>query len=98
MTFSVRLTEEAEQDLQGAASWYELHRLGLGHDFLDEFLATEARISANPTGYQLVYGHVRRAFMRRFPFAVMYLVRNTEIWVIGVMHFRRDPKQWQSRR
>lgn len=94
---SIRLTDEAEQDLQDAASWYEQHRPGLGHGFLDEFLATEARISASPMGYQLIHGHVRRAFMRRFPFAVMYFLRDSEIWVIGVMHFRRDPMQWQSR-
>lgn len=34
MTYIVRLSEEAEYDLEQAASWYELQRHGLGHDFL----------------------------------------------------------------
>lgn len=39
MIRTVRLREEADQDLAAAASWYERQRPGLGHEFLAEALA-----------------------------------------------------------
>jgi plasmid stabilization system protein ParE len=55
------------------------------------------RIAANPYAYPTVYGTLRRAVVRRFPFAIFYEVVKDEIQVIAVFHSRRDPQKWKSR-
>jgi hypothetical protein len=42
MTIEVRLRPEAEQDLAESATWYEQQRTGLGQEFLDASLETNA--------------------------------------------------------
>jgi toxin ParE1/3/4 len=40
---------------------------------------------------------MRRARVRRFPYGVFYLVTDSTIVVVGVLHGRRSPRQWKSR-
>jgi plasmid stabilization system protein ParE len=96
VTITVRLTDEAERDVRDAASWYERQCLGLGHEFLNQLLFARDRIAANPLAYQPVYGQIRRVPMRRFPFAIMYVVAGSEVSVLAVMHCRRNPVRWKS--
>lgn len=67
MRRTVRLREEADRDLDGAAAWYEQKRDGLGHEFLDEALSTFKLISEQLMAYPLVHRDTRRALMQRFP-------------------------------
>lgn len=97
MTFIVRLREEAELDLQDAATWYESQRSGLGQDFLDIVLKALVSIEQNPLAFPVVYRGIHRAVLPRFPFAVFYMIRESEISVISVMHGSRHPARWQQR-
>jgi toxin ParE1/3/4 len=63
-------------------------------DSVDEALT---RVVRNPLIYPIVYRNLRRAVVRRFPFAVFYDVTEDEIRVIAVFHSRRNPEGWQSR-
>ena len=54
MTPSLRLRPEAEADLDGAFTWYEEQRAGLGRDFLLAVEAALARIERNPESFPVV--------------------------------------------
>ena len=45
MTLPIRISEEADAEMAGAARWYETHGAGLGVDFLDAVDAAVARIA-----------------------------------------------------
>jgi plasmid stabilization system protein ParE len=94
---NVTLRVEAQQDLDSAARWYEEQRDGLGSRFLDEVLRTIGLITENPSSYPRVYGDVRRAVTRRFPFGVFYLADNDGVVVTAIMHASRDPTRWKER-
>ena len=47
--------------------------------------------------YRVVYHDIRRALTRRFPYAVYYRIVGNEVVVLGILHTRRDPCEWQSR-
>jgi plasmid stabilization system protein ParE len=98
MPVNVRFHPEADREFKDAFNWYDHQRKGLGAEFflcVDESIE---RIQNNPQLYPLVYNNIRRAVVRRFPFAVFYEVEESEIRVIGVFHSRRDPDQWKSRK
>ncbi len=65
---------EAEADLVNAREWYERQREGLGAQFLLCVEEVLERIGRTPEMYAVVYHDVRRAFTRRFPYAVYYRV------------------------
>jgi len=39
---------------------------------------------------------MRRALLRRFPYAVFFEVVGTEVIVYGILHCARDPKAWRQ--
>ena len=98
MTPRLLLEPEAELDLEGARIWYEERAKGLGLEFLRNVRATLAVIERQPDLFPIVHATVRRATLRRFPYAVYYVAEDSVTAVIGCLHSRRDPKAWQSRR
>ena len=98
MTRDVRLREEADADLNEAATWYEKQHLGLGHEFLDSVLDGFKSISATPLRYPLIRGRIRRALISRFPFGIYFTMEKSHIVVLAVMHGTRHPRRWQRRR
>ncbi len=55
------------------------------------------RISEHPDWHPAVYGEVRKAAVKRFPYVVLYREDAGEIVVIAVFHTARDPAIWQAR-
>ena len=98
MTPRLLLEPEAALDLEGARIWYEERSKGLGAEFLRNVRATLAVIERQPDLFPVVQSTVRRATLRRFPYAVYYVAEETVTAVIGCLHTRRDPTVWQSRR
>jgi plasmid stabilization system protein ParE len=87
---------EAEADLANAQGWYEWQREGLGADFLLCVEEVFERIRRMPELYPVVHRGVRQAITRRFPFSIYYLMESNEVVVLGVLHMRRNPKEWRS--
>jgi plasmid stabilization system protein ParE len=94
----LHLSPEAEADLVEAFAWYEGQRPGLGSEFFAEVARVLERVENAPLQYAVVQGETRRAIVRRFPYAVFFIVDADVIAVTAVMHGRRDPQRWQTRR
>jgi toxin ParE1/3/4 len=92
-----QLTREAEADLAEAFDYYEAQLSGLGHEFVATVEQQLARVVENPAQYQVLYRGVRRAVMRRFPYAVFYLAEEEAVVVLAIEHQARDPEHWKLR-
>jgi plasmid stabilization system protein ParE len=88
---------EAEIDVGEAFRWYEARREGLGHEFLEEASPVFARITEQPLRNVSIHRDVRRAFFRRFPYVALYAARDVKVYVLGVLHQRRNPVLARSR-
>ena len=93
----IRFTPDADAELAEARQWYAHQRENLDAEFMQSVDAALSRIADNPTAYPVVYKTLRRAVVRRFPFAIFYEIPPEEIQVIAVFHSRRDPERWKSR-
>jgi len=89
---------KAEAELSDAFSWYEDQVLGLGADYLGMVETTLHAIKRNPETYPIVHKSIRRCLIRRFPYAIFYLVEPSKIVVLAVFHVRRNPAEWKNRR
>lgn len=92
-----QLTREAEADLAEAFDYYEAQLSGLGHEFVSTVEQQLERVVKNPAQYQVLHRGVHRAVMRRFPYAIFYLVEGETVVVLAVEHQARDPEHWKKR-
>ena len=87
----------AEADLDEAFAWYESRSGGLGVDFLRAVDACFAAIEATPLAYPVVYRGARRALLRRFPYAILYLLDGERLHVLACTHTSLHPRRWRQR-
>jgi plasmid stabilization system protein ParE len=94
----VIFTPRARTELIDAQDWYENEVSGLGRRFRAAVDAVVQRMSANPRQFPVIYKNVRRALLRRFPYALMFVIEADDtLTVIACFHGSRDPARWQKR-
>jgi len=68
------LRPAAEADIEDAYRWYEDQRTGLGAEFLRAIEAILAVVEREPELYAPIHKNARRVLLRRFPYAVFYVI------------------------
>ena len=95
---NVRFHDDARVELIDQVAYYEDAQPGLGQRFRAEIESAVALAASLPfVGSPYKYG-TRRVFSRKFPFSVVYALRDTEIVILAVAHFKRRPGYWRKRR
>lgn len=97
---SVKLHPEAFAELEAAFRWYEEKTPGLGAEFLDEVDKAIASIHERPATWPVFdpSSGIRRFLLHRFPFGVLYHDATSLIHIVAIMHLRRKPGYWRTRR
>ena len=93
----VFLRPAAEAEVEEIYDWYENQRPGLGEEFLSEFEAAVERVGENPFQFPRIHRDIRRALLKRFPYALFFRMICDEAAVIACYHGRRDPRRWRDR-
>lgn len=88
---------EADTEFLKAIDYYEEREEGLGYDFAVEAYSTIERILLHPKAWPLVEEDIRRSLVKRFPYGVLYAEETDQIFIVAVMHLRRDPDYWKHR-
>lgn len=101
MTRPVRLGEHAAAEFAEAVRWYEERTPGVGVKFLAAVQQALRRIETRPEAGSPVprsqRSAARRVVLRRFPYQLIYYVRDSEIAVVAVAHTKRRPGYWKRR-
>jgi plasmid stabilization system protein ParE len=77
-------------DIAQIGDWYDLHNNSLPNAFLKAVDESLSQLVRNPLQYQLVYRQFRRVPVKRFPYALYYLVSDDAITVTACIHGRRN--------
>lgn len=97
MSYQVFISPEAELDLEDTYHWYESQDKGLGSEFIRVVDASLSTIQRNPFAYASTYKDVRKKLIRKFPYALFYVVQDNKIFIIACFHVKRNPQQWKRR-
>ena len=93
MTYLLHFLPEVEDDAVLAYHWYEGKVPGLGEEFLRTFYAGAVELARNPLLYPPLHRQFRRRLLRRFPYAIYFIIEEDgKIVVVGLFHCARDPK------
>lgn len=99
MSYRLDIRPDALADIEFAASWYEEQEPGLGADFARTIREAINALPANPLIYRVRdrRRNVRWFLPARFPYRIVYRVRENLITVFAVIHASRDESHWKSR-
>ena len=95
MTYS--FLKPARAELQEAVDFYNERRSGLGAELLSEIEKVITRILRQPLAWTRMSRNSRCCRAKRFPYGVIYQIRDDEILIVAVMHLRRRPEYWRDR-
>ena len=87
----------AEMELIDASSYYNIQSEGLGFEFAAEVKKTIERIIQHPEAWTKLSKRTRRCRTNRFPYGVIYQIKEETILIVAVMHLSRDPQTWEAR-
>lgn len=93
--------EDAAQELEETALWYEVRRAGLGLRLYASVSSIEDLILEFPLSGAPVIGRgvprgIRKHVVRGFPISVVYLTDPFPV-IVAVEHGRRKPGYWRER-
>ena len=90
MVYEIIVRPETEKDLPEIFLWYEDKRTGLGFDFLLQVDAGFRYVARNPMVHAIIYKTVRIHIIKRFPYKIIYLVKDQKVIVLAVLHASRS--------
>ena len=98
MARALEFHPEAQEEFDAAAARYARIRSSLGDAFVDRVEAATSRAVRAPATGAPMGSNLRRVFVKRFPYFVLYAVEEPRIYIVAVAHFRQRPGYWRRRR
>ena len=92
-----RILDAAMQELRGTIQHYRQIRPELGSRFRAAVDSAFDRIEMWPLSGGKAGGIARMCLVKRFPYGVVYVPRESEIVIVAVMHLHRRPGYWKKR-
>jgi plasmid stabilization system protein ParE len=98
--YSVDVHPDVYRELEYSREWYEERADNLGTEFLDEVDQAIETVRKAPAVWAVQDKErgIRRYLVHRFPYAVMYRIKDRTAQIVAIMHFRRHPGYWRNRR
>jgi plasmid stabilization system protein ParE len=89
--------EAAQSEFDETITYYEEQRSALGFEFAEEVKEALVRIEQYPEAWSPLSPRVRRCLVNRFPYGVIYQVRDERLIVVAFQNLHRKPDSWRSR-
>ncbi|MCB1156788.1 MAG: type II toxin-antitoxin system RelE/ParE family toxin [Leptospiraceae bacterium] len=100
---SYRFEPEARKDLEDSFLWYEKQKKGLGLEFANEVFDTAEELGKKRRSTVEMHSNpsissVKKTKLKRFPFSLYYVLKETLISIVAVWHDRRNPESLKNRK
>jgi hypothetical protein len=85
----------AIKEFESAIEFYNSQSEGLGFEFALEVRRTIERIVKHPLAWHQLSINTRRCRTNRFPYGVVYHIKELRIIIAAVMHLHQAPRIWE---
>jgi plasmid stabilization system protein ParE len=93
----ISLHPEADDEFAGAVSYYSQISPELGVRFYREMERLLQDVAADPNRFRKFDPPARRHFSNDFPYAIIFLDKPDCVWIVAIMHMKRQPGYWHGR-
>ena len=87
----------AREELYEAFDWYERRNPQVADRFAAEIRQVLSRIIRNPFEFPKISEYNRIAYVKGFPYQVVFTELTTTITIISIAHAHRQPEYWIDR-
>jgi plasmid stabilization system protein ParE len=91
------VSHEARADIAEAIAGFRDISPALAARFGVELERVYSNILDYPQMYPAVYKKFRRALLRKFPYSIFYIVHESSVLIIGVVHQSHEESTWKRR-
>ncbi|TAN70992.1 MAG: type II toxin-antitoxin system RelE/ParE family toxin [Methylobacter sp.] len=91
------LHPQAQEELEQAILFYKKQQAGLEKRFIEAVEDAINRACRNPLLYRTI-DDVRKCRLLHFPYAIIFRTKSAQVEIIAIMHLRKQPNYWQSRK
>ena len=88
------LSEEAKQELLRSEAYYNEQKFGLGFEFIQEVRQGVERVCKEPSIWPEIHKNLQRYYLDRFPFQLIYRIKNQNLEIIAIAHNKKRPRYW----
>ena len=92
---NVFFTSAARAESLEAFDYYHERSEQAASRFMQCLEAATTWISQHPTTGKPLSSRTRRYLMKTFPYLLVYRIETDAVWIIGVVHEKRDPQHWR---
>lgn len=93
MSYILEIKDEANREIIEAYLYYQEKRTGLGEEFLEHLDSYFERIVSNPKHFSQKRKPYREAFIKRFPFLIVYEITKNKIIIYSVFNTWQNPEK-----
>ncbi len=93
MNYILEVKEGASLEISEAYRYYEDLKIGLGEDFIEHLEEYFSRILEFPEHFPQKYKPYREAFVRRFPYLIIYEIEVEKIIIYSVFNTYQNPNK-----
>jgi len=93
----LRIHEGARLEANQATVWYAERSRPAARNFQRELLSAFSRAAHSPGRYRPYLHGTRRVLLKKFPYFVVFLDWQDEVFVVAVAHAKRRPGYWKAR-
>jgi len=94
----VRRVPLVDIELRQAADYYESASTGLGKRFLADVECAIGSLATDLVDHAIRFQDIRRVNLKKFPYALYYLLDADDVIVIAVLHTHADTREKLLRR
>jgi len=96
-SFTIRFHPAALSEAEKSQSWYSERSLKAANGFVEELSHAVNMVTEAPNRWPKYQSETRRYIFARYPFSLIYRVKNNIIEVLAIAHHRKRPGYWAKR-
>ena len=93
----LRILAQAQLEINEAFNWYFKRSPEAAGAFLTKIGAARKQIVSHPQLYPAYTKNTRRRLLEKYPYSVVFQVKEDMILIVAVAHAKRRPNYWRGR-
>jgi plasmid stabilization system protein ParE len=97
MPTPIEFDSEAREEFDEAFNWYAVRSPAAAAGFAAEVNAAIEKIACDSQRFAKTYAGCQYCMLDRYPYSVIYYVKDERVTVVAVAHAKRRPGYWKLR-
>ncbi len=91
--FEVKFADELEDEIREIFQWYSSQSPLAAKKFIESFDELFDFLSVNPYSFSKQKKNFRVAYIKKFPFAIIYEITGRVVLILRIIHTSRHPRR-----